>query len=73
MSIDLKRFPNLAGVAGRYLAVQLMPAGCVAEDPRVARAHELSRCAVEAFPATAAAMFAISCLVCCDAMITVLS
>jgi len=38
-----------------YLSVQLMPAGCVAEDPRVARAHELSRCAVEAFPATAAA------------------
>jgi flagellar biosynthesis protein FlhG len=48
-------FDNLAGVANRYLAVQLMPAGCVAEDPRVARAHELSRCAVEAFPATAAA------------------
>jgi flagellar biosynthesis protein FlhG len=48
-------FDNLAGVASRYLAVQLMPAGCVAEDPRVARAHELSRCAVEAFPTTAAA------------------
>jgi flagellar biosynthesis protein FlhG len=27
----------------------------VAEDPRVAKAHELSRCAVEAFPTTAAA------------------
>jgi flagellar biosynthesis protein FlhG len=48
-------FDNLAGVASRYLAVQLMPAGCVAEDPRVARAQELSRCAVEAFPETAAA------------------
>ncbi|MFK4442084.1 flagellar biosynthesis protein FlhG [Caballeronia udeis] len=48
-------FDNLASVADRYLAVQLMPAGCVSEDPHVARAHELSRCAVEAFPATAAA------------------
>jgi flagellar biosynthesis protein FlhG len=48
-------FDNLAGVASRYLAVQLSQAGCVAEDPRVARAAELSRCAVEAFPATPAA------------------
>lgn len=48
-------FDNLAGVASRYLAVQLMEAGCVAEDPRVARAQELSRCVVEAFPATPAA------------------
>jgi flagellar biosynthesis protein FlhG len=48
-------FDNLAAVASRYLSVQLMQAGCVAEDPRVVRAHELSRCAVEAFPATAAA------------------
>jgi flagellar biosynthesis protein FlhG len=48
-------FDNLAGVASRYLAVQLIPAGCVAEDSRVARAHELSRCAVQAFPATPAA------------------
>jgi flagellar biosynthesis protein FlhG len=48
-------FDNLAGVASRYLAVHLTQAGCVAEDSRVARAHELSRCAVEAFPATAAA------------------
>lgn len=48
-------FDNLAGVASRYLAVHLMPAGCVTEDPRVARAHDLSRCAVEAFPTTAAA------------------
>ena len=47
--------PEWTAVASRYLAVQLMPAGCVAEDPRVARAYELSRCAVEAFPATAAA------------------
>jgi flagellar biosynthesis protein FlhG len=48
-------FDNLAGVASRYLAVQLLQAGCVAEDPRVARAADLSRCAVEAFPATPAA------------------
>lgn len=48
-------FDNLAGVASRYLAVSLTRAGHVAEDPRVARAHELSRCVVEAFPATAAA------------------
>jgi len=48
-------FDNLAGVASRYLAVQLTQAGCVAEDPRVPRAAELSRCAVEAFPATPAA------------------
>ena len=48
-------FNNLATVASRYLAVQLMQAGCVAEDHRVSRAQELSRCAVEAFPATPAA------------------
>lgn len=48
-------FDNLAGVASRYLAVQLIEAGCVAEDPRVSRAQELSRCVVEAFPATPAA------------------
>ena len=48
-------FDNLSGVASRYLAVSLVQAGCVAEDARVARARELSRCAVEAFPATAAA------------------
>jgi len=36
-SADAKiAFDNLAGVASRYLAVQLMPAGCVADD-RVAR------------------------------------
>lgn len=48
-------FDNLAGVASRYLAVQLIEAGCVAEDMRVARAQELMRCVVEAFPATPAA------------------
>ncbi len=48
-------FDNLSGVASRYLAVSLMQAGYVSEDARVARAMELSRCAVEAFPATAAA------------------
>jgi flagellar biosynthesis protein FlhG len=48
-------FENLSGVASRYLAVSLVQAGYVSEDARVARAWELSRCAVEAFPATAAA------------------
>lgn len=47
-------FENLSGVASRYLAVSLTQAGCVAEDARVGRARELARCAVEAFPATAA-------------------
>ncbi len=46
-------FENLSGVASRYLAVSLVQAGYVSEDARVARAKELSRCAVEAFPATA--------------------
>ena len=48
-------FDNLASVASRYISVQLTRAGSVAADPRVARAHELSRCVVEAFPASAAA------------------
>jgi flagellar biosynthesis protein FlhG len=48
-------FENLSGVASRYLAVSLVQAGYVSEDARVARARELSRSAVEAFPATAAA------------------
>lgn len=48
-------FDNLALTASRYLAVQLMQAGCVVEDSRVMRAGELSRCVVEAFPATPAA------------------
>jgi flagellar biosynthesis protein FlhG len=48
-------FDNLAGVASRYLAVSLAQAGHVSEDLRVARAHDLARCVVEAFPATSAA------------------
>ncbi len=48
-------FDNLSGVASRYLAVSLVQAGYVSEDARVTRAKELSRCVVEAFPATAAA------------------
>ena len=48
-------FANLAGVAGRYLAVALEDAGCIAADPRMARAEELSRCVVDAFPSTPAA------------------
>ncbi|HEY2000099.1 MinD/ParA family protein [Paraburkholderia sp.] len=48
-------FENLAGVAGRYLAVSLEDAGCIAADPRMTRALELSRCVVDAFPSTPAA------------------
>jgi flagellar biosynthesis protein FlhG len=48
-------FGNLAGVAGRYLTVALEDAGCVAADARMARALELSRCVVDAFPSTPAA------------------
>jgi flagellar biosynthesis protein FlhG len=48
-------FENLAGVAGRYLTVSLDDAGCIAADPRMARAQELSRCVVDAFPSTPAA------------------
>jgi flagellar biosynthesis protein FlhG len=48
-------FENLAGVAGRYLTVSLEGAGCIAADPRMARALELSRCVVDAFPSTPAA------------------
>jgi flagellar biosynthesis protein FlhG len=48
-------FANLAGVAGRYLTVALEDAGCIAADARVARALELSRCVVDAFPSTPAA------------------
>jgi flagellar biosynthesis protein FlhG len=50
-----KTFANLAGVAGRYLTVALGDAGCVAADTRIARALELSRCVVDAFPSTPAA------------------
>jgi len=46
---------NLAGVAGRYLGVALESAGCVAADPHMARAQQLGRCIVDAFPSTAAA------------------
>jgi flagellar biosynthesis protein FlhG len=46
---------NLAGVASRYLTVSLESAGCVAADPHMARAVQLSRCIVDAFPSTAAA------------------
>jgi flagellar biosynthesis protein FlhG len=48
-------FENLAAVAGRYLTVSLEDAGCIAADPRMARAVELSRCVVDAFPSTPAA------------------
>jgi flagellar biosynthesis protein FlhG len=56
-SVDDARtaFENLAGVAGRYLAVALENAGCIAADGRMARALELSRCVVDAFPSTPAA------------------
>jgi flagellar biosynthesis protein FlhG len=48
-------FAKLAGVAGRYLSVALEDAGCIAADVRIARALELSRCVVDAFPSTPAA------------------
>lgn len=48
-------FENLAGVAGRYLAVSLEEAGCVSSEPLMARAMELSRCVVDAFPSAPAA------------------
>jgi len=56
-SVDDARtaFANLAGVAGRYLTVALEDAGCIAADTRMARALELSRCVVDAFPSTPAA------------------
>jgi flagellar biosynthesis protein FlhG len=56
-SVDDARiaFANLAGVAGRYLTVALEDAGCIAADARMARALELSRCVVDAFPSTPAA------------------
>ena len=50
-------FANLAGVAGRYLTVALEDAGCIAADARMARALELSRCVVDAFPSTPAARY----------------
>lgn len=46
---------NLAGVASRYLNVSLDSAGHVAADPHMARALQLARCIVDAFPSTAAA------------------
>jgi len=48
-------FENLAGVASRYLTVSIENAGCVAADPHMPRAVQLSRCIVDAFPSTAAA------------------
>jgi flagellar biosynthesis protein FlhG len=56
-SVDDARtaFVNLAGVAGHYLKVALEDAGCIAADGRMARALELSRCVVDAFPSTPAA------------------
>jgi flagellar biosynthesis protein FlhG len=46
---------NLSDVASRYLTVSLEGAGCVAEDPLIARSRDLSRCIVEAFPSAPAA------------------
>ncbi|HTH62508.1 MAG TPA: MinD/ParA family protein [Paraburkholderia sp.] len=46
---------NLVGVASRYLAVALECAGYVAADPHMARAVELARPIVDAFPSTLAA------------------
>jgi flagellar biosynthesis protein FlhG len=49
-------FQNLSGVASRYLAVSLAPAGAVAMDARVGRAQKLHRSVVDAFPGAAAAI-----------------
>jgi flagellar biosynthesis protein FlhG len=48
-------FDNLAGVASRYMAVSLAPAGCITADPLVNHARELRRIAVDAFPSSPAA------------------
>lgn len=48
-------FENLAAVAQRYLSVPIKEAGCIAADPRMTRAFELSRCVVDVFPSTPAA------------------
>lgn len=44
-------YHNLSGVANRYLAVSLSPAGAISADPRLPRAQQLCRSVVEAFPA----------------------
>jgi len=44
-------YHNLSGVANRYLAVSLSPAGAISADPRLPRAQQLRRSVVEAFPA----------------------
>jgi flagellar biosynthesis protein FlhG len=44
-------YHNLSGVANRYLAVSLSPAGAISADPRLPRAQQLGRSVVEAFPA----------------------
>jgi flagellar biosynthesis protein FlhG len=49
-------YQNLSGVANRYLAVSLSPAGAISLDVRLARAQQLCRSVVEAFPAAAAAV-----------------
>ncbi|HVE05685.1 MAG TPA: MinD/ParA family protein [Paraburkholderia sp.] len=46
---------NLADVSSRYLRVSLEGAGCIAEDPLMARSRELSRCIVEGWPSAPAA------------------
>ncbi|CAB3791287.1 hypothetical protein LMG28614_03276 [Paraburkholderia ultramafica] len=46
---------SLAGIARDYLAVSVLNAGCISADPSIAQAVELSRCVVDAFPASPAA------------------
>lgn len=46
---------NLAQTAARYLGMSLALAGCLPADPLVARARQLRRTVIDAFPASAAA------------------
>jgi flagellar biosynthesis protein FlhG len=46
---------SLGSIARDYLAVSVVKAGCIAADPCAARAAELSRCVVDAFPSSPAA------------------
>lgn len=43
---------SLGGIVRDYLAVSVLKAGCISADPCIAQAVELSRCVVDAFPAS---------------------
>lgn len=46
---------SLRGIARDYLAASVVKAGCIAADPCITRAVELSHCLADAFPASPAA------------------